>query len=102
MKYFLVYRLQNIRYFNDSEIMNRDILMSKKIFEHFDQAISICENESQRIKNIKGEKDEENGSSDSNKKDEDKQEVELNELKFSFFNYTKENLAKALDEILDL
>ena len=102
LKYFLVYRLQNIRYFNDSEIMNRDILMSKKIFEHFDQAISICENESQRIKNIKGEKDEENGSSDSNKKDEDKKEVELNELKFSFFNYTKENLAKALDEILDL
>ena len=102
LKYFLVYRLQNIRYFNDSEIMNRDILMSKKIFEHFDQAISICENESQRIKNIKGEKYEENGSSDSNKKDEDKKEVELNELKFSFFNYTKENLAKALDEILDL
>ena len=102
LKYFLVYRLQNIRYFNDSEIMNRDILMSKKIFEHFDQAISICENESQRIKNIKGEKYEENGSSDSNKKDEDKKEVEQNELKFSFFNYTKENLAKALDEILDL
>ena len=102
LKYFLVYRLQNIRYFNDSEITNKDILMSKKIFEHFDQAISICENESQRIKNIKAEKDKENGSSVIIEKNDDKNEVELNELKFSFFNYTKESLAKALDEILDL
>ena len=100
LKYFLVYRLQNIKYFNDNEITNKDVLMSKKLFEHFDQAISICENESQRIKNNK--EDKENGSSIINKKDIDKIEVESNELKYSFFNYTKQNLAKALDEILDL
>ena len=74
--------------------------MSKKIFEHFDQAISIWENESQIIKNNK--EDKENGSSIINKKDINKNKVELNELKFSFFNYTKNNLATALDEILDL
>ena len=102
LKYFLVYRLQNIKYYNDNEITNKDILMSKKIFEHFDQAISLCENESQRIKNVKEEKDKENGSSIINKKDIDKIEVESNELNYSFFNYTKQNLAKALDEILDL
>ena len=102
LKYFLVYRLQNIKYYNDSEITNRDILMSKKIFEHFDQAISICENESQKIKNNKEDKNTENGSSLINKKDIDKNEIDLNELKYSFFNYTKHNLAKALDELLDL
>ena len=102
LKYFLVYRLQNIKYFNDSEITNRDILMSKKIFEHFDQAISICENESQKIKNNKEDKDKENGSSLVNTENIYKNEIELNELNYSFFNYTKQNLAKALDEILDL
>jgi hypothetical protein len=102
LKYFLVYRLQNIKYYNDSEITNRDILMSKKIFEHFDQAISICENESQKIKNNKEEKSTENGYSLINKKDIDKNEIQLNELNFSFFNYAKNNLITALDEILDL
>ena len=43
LKYFLVYRLQNIKYFNENEITNKDVLMSKKIFENFDQVISICD-----------------------------------------------------------
>ena len=100
LKYFLVYRLQNIKYFNENEITNKDVLMSKKIFEHFDQAISICENESQRIKNNK--EDKENGSSIISKKDLDKNEIQLNELNYSFYNYAKQNLITALDEILDL
>ena len=50
LKYFLVYRIQHIKYYNDVEITNKDTLMSKKIFENFDQAISICENESQKKK----------------------------------------------------
>ena len=41
--------------------------MSKKIFEHFDQAISICENESQKAKNNK--EDKENGSALVNRKE---------------------------------
>ena len=100
LKYFLVYRLQNIKYFNDNEITNKDIYMSKKIFEHFDQAISICENESQKLKNNK--EDKENGSALVNKKELNKNEVDLNELKFNFFSYAKINLTTALDEILDL
>ena len=100
LKYFLVYRLQNIKYFNDNEITNKDIYMSKKIFEHFDQAISICENESQKLKNSK--EDKENGSALVNKKELNKNEVESNELKFNFFSYAKQNLTTALDEILDL
>jgi len=102
LKYFLVYRLQNIKYFNDSEITNKDVLMSKKIFENFDQAISICENEAQRIKNNKENKDKENGSSLVKKKDINKNEAESIELKYSFFNYAKHNLITALDEIFDL
>ena len=100
LKYFLVYRLQNIKYFNDNEITNKDIYMSKKIFEHFDQAISICENESQKLKNSK--EDKENGSALVNKKELNKNEVDSNELKFNFFSYAKQNLTNALDEILDL
>ena len=100
LKYFLVYRLQNIKYFNDNEITNKDIYMSKKIFEHFDQAISICENESQKLKNNK--EDKENGFALVNKKELNKNEVDSNELKFNFFSYAKINLTTALDEILDL
>ena len=100
LKYFLVYRLQNIKYFNDNEITNKDIYMSKKIFEHFDQAIIICENESQKLKNSK--EDKENGSALVNKKELNKNEVDSNELKFNFFSYAKQNLTTALDEILDL
>ena len=101
LKYFLVYRLQNIKYFNENEITNKDILMSKRIFENFDQAISICENESQKYKTNKNEKNE-NGSISVFKKDSKKDEIESNELKYSFYNYAKLNLVKALDEILDL
>ena len=100
LKYFLVYRLQNIKYFNDNEITNKDVLMSKKIFEQFDQAISICENESQKSKNNKENK--ENGSSGTNQKSFEKSEVESNEMNCTFFNYAKINLTTALDEILDL
>ena len=100
LKYFLVYRLQNIKYFNDNEITNKDVYMSKKIFEHFDQAISICENESQKAKSNK--EDKENGSALVNKKEINKNEIDANELKFNFFSYAKINLTTALDEILDL
>ena len=100
LKYFLVYRLQNIKYFNDSEITNKDVYMSKKIFEHFDQAISICENESQKAKMNK--EDKENGSANINKKELNKKEVESTELKYNFFNYAKINLTTVLDELLDL
>ena len=100
LKYFLVYRLQNIKYFNDSEITNKDVYMSKKIFEHFDQAISICENESQKAKMNK--EDKENGSANINKKELNKKELESTELKYKFFNYAKINLTTVLDELLDL
>ena len=103
LKYFLVYRLQNIKYFNDVEITNKDILMSKKIFEHFDQAISMCEIEHEKNKNTKENKDnKDNELIQKNKNEKIQKDVELNELKFQFFNYTKKNLKNALDEILDL
>ena len=100
LKYFLVYRIQHIRYFNDVEITNKDTLTSKKIFENFDQTISICENESQRKKNCKDVK--ENGLSLINKNDILKKEIDSNELKYSFFSFVKLNLNTALDELFDL
>ena len=83
LKYFLVYRLQNIKYFNDVEITNKDILMSKKIFEHFDQAISMCEIEHEKNKNTKENKDnKDNEIIKKNKNEKIQKDVELNELKF--------------------
>ena len=102
LKFFLIYRLQNIKYLNDKEITNKDTLMSKKIFENFDQAISLCENEEQKMKLLnKDNKMRENGSSLNNNKDLDKNEVQSFESKNSFFDFVKKNLMKVLDEIVD-
>ena len=131
LKYFLVYRLQNIKYFNDVEITNKDVLMSKKIFEHFDQAISYCETENEKKQNKKAKekvnnqkskteksKDkQENGSPIINKEENDplKNSKDNNEesiskalindeniLKIKYVNYVKENLFTILDEIIDV
>ena len=51
LKYFLIYRFQNIKYYNSIGINEKDIIMSKKIFEPFDKIISICENQNNKNKN---------------------------------------------------
>lgn len=131
LKYFLVYRLQNIKYFNDVEITNKDVLMSKKIFEHFDQAISYCETENEKKQNKKA-KEKVNNQKSKTEKSKDKQEngspiinkeenAPLNKsndnneesiskalindeniLKIKYVNYVKENLFTILDEIIDV
>ena len=114
LKYFLVYRLQNIKFFNDTEITNKDILMSKKIFEQFDQAISYCETESEKnkTKKEKTKKGEENGSIVEEAKDnvqtvnDDNIKIynlnEENLQKIKFITFIKENLFSVLDDIADV
>ena len=89
LNYFLIYRLQNIKYFNDVEITNKDILISKQIFESFDSGISFRENK--KVNDYKKE----NG----NKyKSNTKEEIQ----KINFLNYVKNNLLITLDEIIDV
>ena len=105
IKYFLIYRLQNIKYYNGIDITNKDIIISKKIFEQFDQTISICENENSSKNttssgfNNKG-KNEENGFV----KDKKNTLFDINkiELNLKFLSFVKKNLTIALDELIDL
>ena len=100
IKYFLVYRLQNIKYYNNIDITNKDIITSKKIFEQFDQTISICENENSKKNNNtnysnKG-KNEENGFVNNLTNS-----LQIN-LNLKFLDFLKKNLSIALDEMIDL
>jgi hypothetical protein len=105
IKYFLVYRLQNIKFYNNIDITNKDIIMSKKIFEQFDQTISICENENSK-KNYntnysnKG-KNEENGFVKEKTKNNLTDSSQIN-LNLKFLDFLKKNLSIAIDEMIDL
>ena len=43
LKYFLIYRIQNLKQFNDSIITEEDISVAKQLFEYFDKCISLNE-----------------------------------------------------------
>ena len=76
-------------YFNDVEITNKDILISKQLFESFDSGISFRENK----------KDNDYKKENANKlKSNTKDEIQ----KINFLNYVKNNLLIALDEIIDV
>ena len=89
LKYFLIYRFQNLKIFNEVEINQKDVTMAKKMFEYFDKCISNNENK---------KKDEKNGNknylcSNSN--------VNSLNKKRDFFNFVQDNLMDVLDEIMD-
>ena len=105
IKYFLIYRLQNIKYYNGIDITNKDIIMSKKIFEQFDQTISICEKENIKKKNTSNNlnnkgKNEENGVVKDNKNF--LLDINRFDINLKFLSFVKKNLSIALDEIIDL
>ena len=101
IKYFLVYRLQNIKYYNDVNITNKDIITSKKLFETFDQIISICENENNKKYNNNKGKNQENGFVKENKGKDNLSNSKQIQLNIKFLNFVKKNLTIALDEMID-
>ena len=101
IKYFLVYRLQNIKYYNDVNITNKDIITSKKLFESFDQIISICENENNKKYNNNKGKNQENGFVKENKGKDNLSNSKQIQLNIKFLNFVKKNLTIALDEMID-
>ena len=90
LKYFLIYRFQNIKYYNSIGINEKDNIISKKIFEHFDKVISICENQNNKNNN------KQNKIKNNNNK-------EKNELikKTKFLYFLKKNLSNILEDIID-
>ena len=92
LKYFLVYRFQNIKFFNNYGISEKDIIMSKKIFEDFDRCISENENLKLKKKNNLRE------SKSIIKNNYDSKQYMKN---IKFLNYVKQNLSNILEDILE-
>ena len=94
LKYFIFYRLNNLQYYNNKVILEIEFDISRKIFQCFDELISIKErNESQKDK----AKDDNNESQDSIN---DYSEINDDEAKLEFFNFTKKNLSVSIEQII--
>ena len=94
LKYFIFYRLNNLQYYNNKVILEIEFDISRKIFQCFDELISIKEkNESQKAK----AKDDNNESQDSIN---DYSEINDDEAKLEFFNFTKKNLSVSIEQII--
>ena len=52
LKYFLIYRFQKIKFYNDVEISPKDVMTAKKIYEFFDKCISCGENKKRERKQM--------------------------------------------------
>ena len=108
LKYFILYRLNKLKYFNNHIIKQSDIIASKNIFGKFDILISIKEKE------ILNEENKDNCST-RNKEEKEKQPIKKeiinnnedgnyndinNENKYNFFCFAKFNLSIAIEEII--
>ena len=121
LKYFILYRLNTLKYLNNQEIKKSEINISNNIFKFFDKIISIKEQEIYNINNkkeeekknnniikidnnkinIKGNKDKIIGYNNINNKKNDEKENYLNEEnKYKFFDYIKYNLSIAIEDII--
>ena len=124
-KYFILYRINTLKYFNNRIIKEAEIKISHDIFKYFDKLISIKENElntinnnnKEEIKNINIIKNE--NKNDIEKSDEEMIYISNNynnlnnkkiinengniieERKYKFYNYIKFNLSIAIEEIID-
>jgi Leucine-rich repeat (LRR) protein len=98
LKYFLIYRIQNLKSFNGVAINESDIAYAKVLFEYFDRCISCNEKvrESEKENSDKGKDD--LGSSRQCIVCKNRDRSEINE---KFFEFVKENLSTAVKEIID-
>ena len=97
LRYFVIYRLQNLKIFNDMKITEKDKESAKKYFEDFDKYICCIEKEKEKEKgNNKNIKE-----SISNNDIDIKNNIVNNiNNQQNFFSYLKNNLCLALLDIL--
>jgi hypothetical protein len=99
LKYFLLYRIQTLKCFNDFILSKNDILTAKNIFENFDRQISYLEKEKENKINDNNNNKNDNKGINNNNNNVDKESL-IENNKYKFFNFLKENLEISLKEIL--
>lgn len=107
LKYFLIYRFQNLKYFNEAETSQKDVIQAKKIFEHFDRCISKYENKIKEENNYTSNNN--NGiivpiahkESTEDIKIENKINSNILNNKMDFYEYVKDNLLEVLEELIE-
>ena len=96
LKYFIFYRLNNLQYFNNKVILEIEFDISRKIFQFFDELISIKEK-------TEIQKNKENDDNDNNESQDciiDYSDINDEEAKMEFFNYAKYNLSICIENII--
>jgi len=107
LKYFIFYRLNTLKSFNNQIVKDSENKISQNIFNYFDEVISIKEKEKEKEKkNEKEKRKEEDKNMNINIKNNINNEIENEkysneESKYEFFNYVKYNLSICIEEIIN-
>ena len=110
LKYFIFYRLNNLKYYNNKAIKESEIDMSRNIFQYFDELISIKEKMDKEMENKLKEDEKQDKIDSKNNNNEiknpiiiDKLEqdnINQSEVKMEFFYFAKFNLSVCIEEII--
>ena len=100
LKYFIFYRLNNLKYFNNQIIEEIEFDISRNIFQYFDELISIKEKMELPKDKDKNEIKENKENSVSKDCNIDYSEINNDEDKMNFFYYAKFNLSVCIEEII--
>ena len=104
LKYFIFYRLNNLKYFNNKAIKDTEIDMSRNIFQYFDELISIKEKmEIQKENELKEDETTDKNNIETNiiiNNDEIEENIDKNQEMIEFFNFAKFNLSVCIEEII--
>ena len=96
LKYFIFYRLNTLKSFNNQIIKDSDYKASQNIFNYFDEVISIKEKEKEKEK-----RKEEDKKMNMNINNNENENYSNEEYKYEFFNYVKYNLSISIEEIIN-
>ena len=96
LKYFIFYRLNTLKSFNNQIIKDSEIKISQNIFNYFDEVISIKEKEKEKEK-----RKEEDKKMNMNININENEKYSNEEYKYEFFNYVKYNLSISIEEIIN-
>jgi hypothetical protein len=102
LKYFIFYRLNTLKSFNNQIIKDSENKISQNIFNYFDEVISIKEKEKEKEKRIEEEKKVNmNINNKRNCINNENENYSNEEYKYEFFNYVKYNLSISIEEIIN-
>ena len=100
LKYFIFYRLNTLKSFNNQIIKESENKVSQNIFNYFDEVISIKEKEKEKRKED-SKKMNININNKRNDINNENENCSNEEYKYEFFNYVKYNLSISIEEIIN-